>query len=56
LPARTRCRLTSANFGSYKATYGSLGAVVGFMIWMWLSTIVVLIGGEFNAELERDLE
>lgn len=44
-----------ANFGSYNATYGALGAVIGFMIWMWLSTIVVLVGGEINAELERGL-
>ncbi len=42
-----------ANFGSYNATYGSLGTVIGFMIWMWLSTIVVLVGGEINAELEH---
>ena len=34
-----------ANFGTYNATYGSLGAVIGFMVWMWLSTIVVLMGG-----------
>ena len=38
------------NFGTYNATYGSLGAVIGFMVWMWLSTIVVLIGAEINAE------
>ena len=42
-----------ANFGTYNATYGSLGAVIGFMIWMWLSTIVVLVGGEINAEMEH---
>jgi len=42
-----------ANFGTYNATYGSLGAVIGFMVWMWLSTIVVLIGGEINAEMEH---
>ena len=42
-----------ANFGSYNATYGSLGAVVGFLIWMWLSTIVVLAGAEINAETEH---
>ena len=42
-----------ANFGNYNATYGSLGAVIGFMVWMWLSTIVVLIGGEINAEMEH---
>ena len=41
------------NFASYNATYGSLGAVIGFMVWMWLSTIVVLLGAEIDAELER---
>jgi len=42
-----------ANFGSYNATYGSLGAVIGFLIWMWLSTIIVLGGAEINAEMEH---
>jgi membrane protein len=41
------------NFGTYNATYGSLGAVIGFMVWLWLSTTVVLIGGEINAEMEH---
>src|SRR5215475_6367520 len=41
------------NFGSFNATYGSLGAVIGFMVWMWFSTIIVLAGGEINAELEH---
>jgi len=43
----------AANFGSYNKTYGSLGAVIGFMTWMWLSTIVVLIGAEIDAVMER---
>ncbi len=42
-----------ANFGSYNKTYGSLGAAVGFMTWIWLSATVVLTGGEVNAELEH---
>ena len=42
-----------ANFGSYNKTYGSLGAVVGFMTWMWISAMIVLIGGEVNAEMEH---
>jgi membrane protein len=42
-----------ANFGNYDATYGSLGAVIGFMTWMWLSTTIVLIGAEINAEIEH---
>lgn len=41
------------NFGSYNETYGSLGAVVGFMTWIWISTIVVLLGAELNAEMEH---
>jgi membrane protein len=43
----------AANFGSYNKTYGSLGAMVGFMTWMWLSTMVILAGAEIDAVLER---
>jgi membrane protein len=43
----------AANFGSYNKTYGSLGAVVGFMTWMWLSCIVILLGAELDAEMEH---
>ena len=42
-----------ANFGNYNETYGSLGAVIGFMVWTWLSVSVVLLGGELNAEMEH---
>ena len=42
------------NFGSYNATYGSLGAAIGFMTWVWLSTIVVITGAELNSELEHE--
>jgi membrane protein len=42
-----------ANFDSYNKTYGSLGAVVAFQIWLWLSSVVVLLGAEFNAEAEH---
>ena len=42
-----------SNFGSYNKTYGSLGAVIGFMTWIWISTIVILVGGELNAEMEH---
>jgi membrane protein len=42
-----------ANFGKYNATYGSLGAAVGWMTWLWLSVIVVLLGGELNSKIER---
>jgi membrane protein len=41
------------NFGSYDRTYGSLGAVVGFMTWIWLTLTVVLAGAELNRVLER---
>ena len=41
------------NFGNYNAVYGSLGAVIGLMMWLWLSAVVVLIGGELNAEIEH---
>ena len=41
------------NFGNYNKTYGSLGAVIGFMTWIWLSTIVILIGAELNAEMDH---
>jgi membrane protein len=39
-------------FDSYNRVYGSLGAVVGFMTWMWFSVVVVLAGAELNAEME----
>jgi membrane protein len=42
-----------ANFADYNATYGSLGAAIGLMMWMWISAIVVLMGAELNAELDR---
>ena len=45
-----------ANFGSYNKTYGSLGAAIGFMTWIWISAIIVLLGGELNAELVRQTE
>ena len=41
------------NFGSYNKTYGSLGAAIGFMTWLWISTIVILLGAKLNAELEH---
>jgi membrane protein len=42
-----------ANFGSYNKTYGSLAAVIIFLVWLWISNIAILLGAEFNAELER---
>jgi membrane protein len=42
-----------ASFGSYNKTYGSLGAIIGFMTWIWISIIVVLVGAKLNAEMEH---
>jgi membrane protein len=42
------------NFGSYNATYGSLGAVVVFLTWLYLTAYILLMGGELNAELEKE--
>jgi membrane protein len=45
-----------ANFGSYNKTYGTLGGVVTFLVWMWISNIAILLGQEMNAEVERSRE
>jgi membrane protein len=45
-----------ANFGSYNETYGTLGGVVVFLLWLWITNISVLLGVEFNAETERTRE
>jgi membrane protein len=42
-----------AAFAHYDATYGSLGTLFGFMMWLWLSVVVVLCGAELNAEIEH---
>ena len=42
-----------ANFGSYNKTYGALAGVIVFLVWLWIANIAVLLGAEFNAELER---
>ena len=41
-----------ASFGTYTATYGSLGAIIGFLTWLWISVIAVVMGAELNAEME----
>jgi membrane protein len=43
-----------ANFGSYNKTYGSLAAVIVFLVWLWISNLAILLGAEFDAELEHE--
>ena len=43
----------AANFSNYSATYGSLGAVVGMLTWIWLSVTIVILGGALNSEIEH---
>jgi membrane protein len=45
-----------AHFDSYGATYGTLGGVISFLVWMWITNLALLLGAEFNAELERERE
>ncbi len=41
------------NFANYNATYGTLGALIGLMVWLWISVIILIVGAELNAELEH---
>jgi membrane protein len=41
------------HFGHFGRTYGALGAIIGLMLWLWLSMLIVLAGAELNAEIER---
>jgi membrane protein len=45
-----------ANFGHYDKTYGSLGAIVGFLTWIWLSLMVVMLGAELNSSIEAQAQ
>jgi membrane protein len=42
-----------ANFGSYNKTYGTLGGIISFLVWLWITNIAILLGAEVNAERER---
>jgi membrane protein len=42
-----------ANFSSYNKTYGALASVIVFLVWLWITNIVILFGAELNAEIER---
>jgi membrane protein len=46
----------AAEFGSYQKTYGTLGGVILFLVWLWVSNLALLLGAELNAELERARE
>ena len=46
----------AANFANYNETYGSLGAVIALMMWLWLAATIVLVGAEVNSEIERHLK
>jgi membrane protein len=45
-----------SNVGSYNKTYGSLAAVIVFLVWLWVTNVAILLGAELNAEIERELE
>lgn len=42
-----------ASFASYNKTYGALGGIVVFLVWLWITNTVILLGAELNAEIER---
>jgi membrane protein len=42
-----------ANFGSYNKTYGTLGGIICFLVWLWITNLAILLGAELNAERER---
>ena len=42
-----------ANFSSYNKTYGAMASVIIFLVWLWITNTVILLGAELNAEIER---
>jgi membrane protein len=56
LAASVLFALYVANFGSYNATYGSIAAVIIFLVWLWITNLAILFGAELNSELERQRE
>ncbi|WP_347336424.1 YihY/virulence factor BrkB family protein [Nitrobacter hamburgensis] len=55
LAASTLFSWYAANFGKFNETYGSLGAAIGFMTWLWISAIVILLGAELDAQMEWEI-
>jgi membrane protein len=53
LVASAAFALYVANFGSYNKTYGTLGGIIAFLVWMWITNLAILLGAELNAERER---
>ena len=45
-----------ANFGSYNKTYGTLATFIVLLVWLWITNFVLLVGAQFDAELERQRE
>ena len=45
-----------AHFGSYNKTYGTLGAVITFLVWLWFTNIAIRVGAQIDAEIERERE
>ncbi|PZO66985.1 MAG: hypothetical protein DI498_04345 [Paracoccus denitrificans] len=46
----------ASNFANYNQTYGSIGAAVVLMMWLWIASIVILVGAEVNSEIEREIK
>jgi membrane protein len=53
LAASALFALYVANFSNYNKTYGAFGGVIVFLTWLWITNIIILLGAEFNSEMER---